>query len=171
MVIPADVPASVSEEMRALALRAYRALRCDGLARADFFYDAAGRGLMFNEINTLPGFTPFSMFPSLWAATGLPYTELIDELVRLAIARHQPPGAPPPPALSRNEATPGGGGPCQLGTGGGRRHQPSVPGTSSESTRSASSARRRERSQARSAGSPRSARTSASVAMPTTWAP
>lgn len=89
MVIPADVPAEVSEEMRELALRAYRALRCDGLARVDFFYDAAGRGLVFNEINTLPGFTPYSMFPSLWAATGLEYPDLIDELVRLAIARHR----------------------------------------------------------------------------------
>ncbi|MEZ5139136.1 MAG: D-alanine--D-alanine ligase family protein [Acidimicrobiales bacterium] len=89
MVIPADVPDEVAEEMRAHALRAYRALRCDGLARVDFFYNADGRGLVFNEINTLPGFTPYSMFPSLWAATGLAYPELIDELVRLAIARHR----------------------------------------------------------------------------------
>jgi D-alanine-D-alanine ligase len=88
MVIPAAVPAEVADEMRALALRAYRALRCDGLARVDFFYDAEGRGLVFNEINTLPGFTPYSMFPSLWAATGLDYPSLIDELVRLALARH-----------------------------------------------------------------------------------
>ena len=89
MVIPADVPADVAEEMRSLALQAYRALRCDGLARVDFFYDAAGRGLVFNEINTLPGFTPYSMFPSLWAASGMAYPDLIDELVRLAIARHR----------------------------------------------------------------------------------
>ena len=89
MVIPADVPEAVSDEMRALALRAYRALRCDGLARVDFFYDADERGLVFNEINTMPGFTPYSMFPSLWAATGLPYEDLIDELVRLALARHR----------------------------------------------------------------------------------
>ena len=89
MVIPAEVPAEVSEQMRTLALAVYRALRCDGLARVDFFYDAERRGLVFNEINTMPGFTPFSMFPSLWAQTGLPYAELIDELVRLALARHQ----------------------------------------------------------------------------------
>jgi D-alanine-D-alanine ligase len=88
MVIPADVPDAVSDQMRTLALQAFRALRCDGLARVDFFYEEGGRGLLFNEINTMPGFTPFSMFPSLWAATGLPYTELIDELVRLALARH-----------------------------------------------------------------------------------
>ena len=89
MVIPAEVPDEVSDDMRSLALRAYRALRCDGLARVDFFYDEGGRGLVFNEINTLPGFTPYSMFPSLWAATGLPYSDLLDELIRLAIERHR----------------------------------------------------------------------------------
>jgi D-alanine-D-alanine ligase len=89
MVIPADVPAEVAEEMRVLAVQAYRALRCDGLSRVDFFYEADGRGLIFNEINTLPGFTPYSMFPSLWAATDLAYADLIDELIRLALARHR----------------------------------------------------------------------------------
>lgn len=88
MVIPADLPAAVADQARVLAVEAFRALRCDGLARADFFYEADGRGLLFNEINTMPGFTPHSMFPSLWAATGLPYPDLIDEIVRLAIARH-----------------------------------------------------------------------------------
>jgi D-alanine-D-alanine ligase len=89
MVIPADVPEEVAEDMRALAVRVYRALRCDGLSRVDFFYEADGRGLLFNEINTMPGFTKYSMFPSLWAASGVPYADLIDELVRLALARHQ----------------------------------------------------------------------------------
>jgi D-alanine-D-alanine ligase len=88
MVIPADLPAEVVAQARELALVAFKALRCDGLARVDFFYEEGGRGLLFNEINTMPGFTPFSMFPSLWAATGLPYRELIDELVALALARH-----------------------------------------------------------------------------------
>ena len=88
MVIPAEVPEAVSAELRELAVRAYRALRCDGLARVDFFYEEGGRGLLFNEINTLPGFTPYSMFPSLWAATELAYPDLIDELVRLALERH-----------------------------------------------------------------------------------
>jgi len=88
MVIPADLPADAFDRVRTLAVDAYRALRCDGLARVDFFYEADGRGLLFNEINTMPGFTPYSMFPSLWAATGLSYSELIDELVRLALARH-----------------------------------------------------------------------------------
>ncbi|HEX2577290.1 MAG TPA: D-alanine--D-alanine ligase family protein [Aquihabitans sp.] len=88
MVIPADLPPEVFEEARTMAVQAFRALRCDGLARADFFYEADGRGLLFNEINTMPGFTPYSMFPSLWEATGLPYAELIDEIVALALARH-----------------------------------------------------------------------------------
>ena len=76
--------------MRRLAVAAYTALRCDGLARVDFFYEEHGpaRGLLLNEINTIPGFTPFSMFPSLWAASGVSYAELIDELVRLALERH-----------------------------------------------------------------------------------
>jgi D-alanine--D-alanine ligase len=89
MVIPADLPDDVTDELRRLAVQAYKALRCDGLGRVDFFYEADGRGVLFNEINTMPGFTPFSMFPSLWGATGLPYAELIDELVRLAIERQQ----------------------------------------------------------------------------------
>ena len=89
MVIPAAIPDEVAQQMRALALDAYTALRCDGLARVDFFYDAEGRGLVFNEINTMPGFTPYSMFPSLWAAAGLTYEALIDELIRLAIERNE----------------------------------------------------------------------------------
>ena len=71
-----------------LALAAYKALRVDGLARVDFFYEEGGRGFLLNEINTLPGFTPISMYPKLWQASGLPYDQLIDELVRLAIERH-----------------------------------------------------------------------------------
>ncbi len=88
MVIPADLSPEVAEQARELAVRAFTALRCDGLARVDFFYEEGGRGLLLNEINTMPGFTPYSMFPSLWAATGVPYAELIDELVRLAVERH-----------------------------------------------------------------------------------
>ena len=91
MVIPADIPPDVAAEMQRLAVLVYRALRCDGLSRVDFFYEGGddGRGLLFNEINTMPGFTKYSMFPSLWAESGLPYPELIDELIRLALARHQ----------------------------------------------------------------------------------
>lgn len=89
MVVPADLPVEVAAQARELAVTAFKALRCDGLARVDFFYEEAGRGLLFNEINTMPGFTPYSMFPSLWAATGVPYAELIDEIVALALARHE----------------------------------------------------------------------------------
>ena len=89
MVVPADLPPAVADEARALALHAYEALRCDGLARVDFFYEEQGRGLLFNEINTMPGFTPYSMFPSLWAATGLSYPALISEIIQLAIERHE----------------------------------------------------------------------------------
>ena len=96
MEIPAELPAEVAGEAQRLAVAAYRALRCDGLARADFFYEADGRGLLLNELNTMPGFTPFSMYPSLWAASGLSYGALIDELVDLALARHahRHPGRP-----------------------------------------------------------------------------
>jgi D-alanine-D-alanine ligase len=89
LVIPADLPDAVSEEARRLAVDAFVAVRAEGLARCDFFYEERGRGLLLNEVNTIPGFTPFSMYPRLWAATGLPYDELIDELVRLAIERHE----------------------------------------------------------------------------------
>jgi D-alanine-D-alanine ligase len=86
--IPADLPDGVTEEMQELATRAFTALRCDGMARVDFFYEEEGRGLLLNEVNTIPGFTPISMYPKLWAESGLPYDQLIDELVRLALERH-----------------------------------------------------------------------------------
>jgi D-alanine-D-alanine ligase len=87
-VIPADLPDAVAEEIRHLAVEAFTTLRCDGLARVDFFYlDSTGE-VFVNEVNTIPGFTPISMYPKLWAATGISYAELIDELVRLALERH-----------------------------------------------------------------------------------
>lgn len=89
LLIPAPLDATVAGTVRALALDAYRALRCDGMARVDFFYEADGRGFLLNEINTLPGFTPLSMYPKLWAASGLTTGDLIDELVRLAIERNE----------------------------------------------------------------------------------
>jgi D-alanine-D-alanine ligase len=87
-VIPAPLTAEQTAEVRALALRAYTVLRCEGLARVDFFLEEHGRGFLLNEVNTMPGFTPISMYPKLWIATGLPYADLIDELVRLALERH-----------------------------------------------------------------------------------
>jgi len=88
LVIPADLPPEVVEQLQDLAEQAYRALRAEGMARVDFLYEEGGRGPLVNEINTIPGFTPISMYPKLWAASGLPYDELIDELVRLALERH-----------------------------------------------------------------------------------
>jgi D-alanine-D-alanine ligase len=87
LYIPARLSASESEQLQQLALDAYRTLRCEGLARVDFFYEENGRGFLLNEINTIPGFTPISMYPKLWAASGLDYPSLIDELVRLAFER------------------------------------------------------------------------------------
>jgi D-alanine-D-alanine ligase len=89
LVIPADLPTAISDEARRLAVDAFLAVRAEGLARCDFFYEERGRGLLLNEVNTIPGFTPYSMYPQLWAATGLPYDQLIDELVRLALERHE----------------------------------------------------------------------------------
>jgi D-alanine-D-alanine ligase len=86
LTCPADVPAHVSDEVRRLAAAAFEALGCEGLARVDCFYTDDGRVLV-NEINTMPGFTPHSMYPRMWAASGLTYTELIDELVSLALER------------------------------------------------------------------------------------
>ena len=69
--------------VRELAVRVFRVLRGDGLARVDFFFEEHGRGFLCNEVNTMPGFTPISMYPKLWIASGLSYSELIDELVIL----------------------------------------------------------------------------------------
>lgn len=83
---PADLPQEVTENVRALAARTFDALGCEGLARVDFFYTSDGE-LLVNEINTMPGFTPFSMFPMLWQRSGMGYTELITELLELALER------------------------------------------------------------------------------------
>jgi len=87
LVIPAALSDEATKEVQHLAVQAYRALRVDGMARVDLFYEPA-RGFLINEVNTIPGFTPISMYPKLWEASGVSYSELIDELVRLAIERH-----------------------------------------------------------------------------------
>jgi D-alanine-D-alanine ligase len=87
LIIPADLRPEVVERFQVIALEAFRALRAEGMARVDFFYEEGGRGPLLNEINTIPGFTPISMYPKLWEASGLPYDQLIDELVRLAVER------------------------------------------------------------------------------------
>jgi D-alanine-D-alanine ligase len=87
-IIPAPLPAEAMAAVRAMAVDAFRALRCEGMARVDFFYEESGRGWLINEVNTIPGFTPISMYPKLWIASGLSYPDLIDELVALAVERH-----------------------------------------------------------------------------------
>jgi D-alanine-D-alanine ligase len=84
--VPARLPATVTEQVRSMAVAAFDALSCEGLARVDMFYAADGTVLV-NEINTMPGFTPSSMFPRMWAATGLEYPALVDRLIRLALQR------------------------------------------------------------------------------------
>jgi len=84
--IPADIDAETEQALRAMAVRAFDALSCEGLARVDFFVMPDG-SLVINELNTMPGFTPTSMYPQLWAVTGMPYPELVDRLVQLALRR------------------------------------------------------------------------------------
>ena len=87
MEVPADLPADVSARVRALAADAFRVLGCEGMARVDFFV-TPDHTLFVNEVNTIPGFTERSMYPVMWAHTGLPFGPLVDELVRLALERH-----------------------------------------------------------------------------------
>jgi len=88
LVIPADLSADEIEAVQKLAIVIFHTLRAEGMARVDFFYEKDGRGFLCNEINTIPGFTPISMYPKLWQASGLSYRELLDELIALAIDRH-----------------------------------------------------------------------------------
>ena len=86
--VPADLPQDVAERVRAMAQVAFRALECEGFARVDFFVDADG-GITVNELNTIPGFTPVSMFPLLWDASGVPYPQLVDRLLRSALRKRR----------------------------------------------------------------------------------
>jgi D-alanine-D-alanine ligase len=92
-VIPAEVPPGVAAAARRLALEAFDVLRCEGLARCDFFLADDGRGLLLNEVNTMPGFTPISMFPMMAIDGGVPYPAIIDRLVEIALLRHRRRGA------------------------------------------------------------------------------
>ena len=86
--IPAELPAALAAEAQAMAQRAYQAIDCAGLGRVDLMMDRENGRLYINEINTIPGFTRISMYPKLWEATGLPYPELLDRLIELAMERH-----------------------------------------------------------------------------------
>jgi D-alanine-D-alanine ligase len=88
LLVPAPLGEDEQATVRRLALEVFGVLRCEGMARIDFLYEEGGRGFLCNEANTIPGFTPISMYPKLWQASGLSYAGLIDELVRLAVERH-----------------------------------------------------------------------------------
>ena len=83
--VPARIPDDVQERVREAAVKVYRAIGCRGLSRVDFFVTYEGNRVVFNEINTIPGFTSISMYPKLFAASGIPYPELIDSLLALAL--------------------------------------------------------------------------------------
>ena len=89
LIVPASLEPGVAEQVRELAARAFRAIDCAGMARVDFFLRASDGALFVSEINTIPGFTPVSMYPRMWEATGLPYTALLDRLIELALERHR----------------------------------------------------------------------------------
>ncbi|MSO00403.1 D-alanine--D-alanine ligase A [Bacillus paralicheniformis] len=88
LIIPASLTEDEYETMRSMAVKAFQAIDGSGLVRADFFLTNEGR-VLINEVNTMPGFTPFSMFPLLWKQSGVEYAELIEKLVALAIERHE----------------------------------------------------------------------------------
>jgi D-alanine-D-alanine ligase len=87
--VPASLTPAQSDEVRRLALIAFRTIEGEGMARVDFLLDRRDGRLYLNEINTVPGFTPISMYPKLWEASGLPYPGLIDRLIELALERHR----------------------------------------------------------------------------------
>ncbi len=86
LIIPADLTEDQLFEMQMIARQAFESLGCQGLGRVDFFLTADG--FFVNEINTMPGFTPLSMFPSLWQESGIAYPDLIDELIELGLEAH-----------------------------------------------------------------------------------
>ena len=89
LVIPAKVTKTEMKKVQTLAIAAFQAVDCSGLARVDFLMDPKSRKIYVNEINTMPGFTAISMYPKLWEASGVSYRELIDRLIQLGLERHQ----------------------------------------------------------------------------------
>src|ERR1700726_3939505 len=89
LIIPAKLSKSETKKVQDLAIAAFKAVDCSGLARVDFLMDPKTRKIYLNEINTMPGFTAISMYPKLWAASGLGYADLIDRLIQLGIERHE----------------------------------------------------------------------------------
>jgi D-alanine-D-alanine ligase len=89
LIIPAKLTKAETKKVQELAIGAFRAVDCSGLGRVDFLMDPKSRKIYLNEINTMPGFTSISMYPKLWAASGVPYPELIERLIQLGIERHE----------------------------------------------------------------------------------
>jgi D-alanine-D-alanine ligase len=89
LLMPAPLPAELAERIRSIAVKAYKAIDCAGMARVDFFVEKGTDEVLLNEINTIPGFTKISMYPKLWDASGLSYPALVDKLVELAVERKQ----------------------------------------------------------------------------------
>ena len=89
LIIPAKLTRAETKKVQELAVRSFKAVDCSGLARVDFLMDAQTRRIFLNEINTMPGFTAISMYPKLWAASGLDYSDLIDRLIQLGLERHE----------------------------------------------------------------------------------
>jgi D-alanine-D-alanine ligase len=89
LIIPAALSSEATAEVQAMAVRAYTAIDCAGMARVDFLLSGQTGTLYMNEINTIPGFTDISMYPKLWEASGVPYAELIDRLIELGLERHR----------------------------------------------------------------------------------
>lgn len=87
--IPASLPPALADKIRETAIQGYMACECEGMARVDFLLERESERFYLNEINTIPGFTQISMYPKLWKASGLGYSELLDELIQLALERHQ----------------------------------------------------------------------------------
>jgi D-alanine-D-alanine ligase len=88
-IVPADLPEGTTEELRRIAVEAYKAVECEGMSRVDFLLEASTGKLYINEINTIPGFTSISMFPKMWEHSGMPMPQLLDRLIELAMERHQ----------------------------------------------------------------------------------
>jgi D-alanine-D-alanine ligase len=89
LIIPAKLTKGQTKTVQELAVKAFKAVDCSGLARVDFLMDPKTGKIFLNEINTMPGFTAISMYPKLWAASGLAYADLIDRLIQLGIERHE----------------------------------------------------------------------------------
>ena len=87
-VIPAELAAGTADQIRRMAIEAFRAVDCAGMARVDFLLSRRDGAIFVNEINTIPGFTTISMYSKMWAASGVPYGELLDRLIALALERH-----------------------------------------------------------------------------------